>query len=302
MSRMKRRSTTQRPRLRVLLALDGSASAQAALMATLAFPWPPDARVQGTVATRPFWLRGRPMYVRVAMARSYERLATRARRALARRWPDAEVVTVSEPPVNGILHEAKRFGANVVVLGWRGHGAFRRLLMGSVSRAVARRATSSVLIVRHSRREMRRVVIGVDGSAKARRAVEFAARLTPGRGAAATVVGVVELMAIPTAGLLPPPVKETVRKELASLNVKEMRRARRDVERAATRLRRAGWRVRMEVRSGAPVAELLNVVKEQRGDLLIVGARATRGLERVLLGGVAEGALNRSRVPVLVVR
>jgi nucleotide-binding universal stress UspA family protein len=145
-------------------------------------------------------------------------------------------------------------------------------------------------------------VIGVDGSAKARRAVEFAARLTPGRGAGATVVGVVELMAIPTAGLLPPSVKETVRKELASLNVKEVRRARRDVERAATRLRRAGWRVRMEVRSGAPVAELLNVVEEHRSDLLIVGARATRGLERVLLGSVAEGALNRSRVPVLVVR
>ena len=60
--------------------------------------------------------------------------------------------------------------------------------------------------------------------------------------------------------------------------------------------------MRMEVRSGAPVAELLNVVEEQRGDLLIVGARVTRGLERVLLGSVAEGALNLSRVPVLVVR
>jgi nucleotide-binding universal stress UspA family protein len=145
-------------------------------------------------------------------------------------------------------------------------------------------------------------VIGVDGSPKARRAVEFAACLTPGRGARATVVGVAELMALPTAGLLPPPVKATVRQELVSLNAKEMRRARRDVERAAERLRRAGWRVRMEVRSGAPVAELLNVVEQQGGDLLIVGARATRGLERVLLGSVAEGALNLSRVPVLVAR
>jgi nucleotide-binding universal stress UspA family protein len=286
----------------VIFATDGAAPARAALRATLAFPWPPGTRVRGTVASQPFWLRGRPKYVQIAVARSFERLVARTRQALSRRWPDAEVVTVSEAPPEAILREATRFSADVIVVGWRGHGAFRRLFMGSVSRTVVQRATSSVLVVRRSPREIRQVVIGVDGSPKARRAVELAALLKARRGAQVTVVGVAELMAIPTAGLLPAPVRATVRHGITTLNAGHMRHARREVQRAATRLRRAGWRVRMEVRSGAPLAELLNVVERSRGDLLIVGVRATRGLERAVLGSVAEGALNRSPVPVLVVR
>ncbi len=271
-------------------------------MTALAFPWPRGTRGRGAVASAPSWLRGKPEYVRVALVRSFDRLAASARREFARRWPDAEVVTVSEPPVDGILREAKRFSADVIVLGWRGHGGFRRLLMGSVSRGVVRRATSAVLVVRRRPREIRRIVIGVDGSPNARRAAELAARFKPDRGARVTVVGVVEPVAIPTAALLPPSVSATLRHGLAALNAERMRRARRGVERAAARLRRAGWNVRMEVRAGAPLAELLEVVDQCGGHLLMVGARAVGGVERALLGSVAEGALNHSPVPVLVVR
>jgi len=38
-----------------------------------------------------------------------------------------------------------------------------------------------------------------------------------------------------------------------------------------------------------------------KAHLLVVGARATSGVKRALLGSVAVGALNRCRVPVLVV-
>jgi nucleotide-binding universal stress UspA family protein len=36
--------------------------------------------------------------------------------------------------------------------------------------------------------------------------------------------------------------------------------------------------------------------------VVVVGARATTGLRRAVLGSVADGTVNRSRVPVLVVR
>lgn len=271
-------------------------------MTALAFPWPRGSRAFGAVALQTRWLRGRPKYVGIALARSFDRLATSARRVLARRWPDAEVATVDEAPADGILHEARRRSADVIVLGWRGHGAFRRLLMGSVSRGVVRRAPCAVLVVRRRPREIRRVVIGVDGSPHARRAVQLVTRFEPPRGARVTVVSVVEPMAIPSAGLLPGAVSAPLRREVAALNEEQLRRARRAVESAAGRLRRARWSVRMEVRSGAPLAELLEAVARNAGDLLVVGARATGGVERALLGSVAEGALNRSPVPVLVVR
>ena len=65
--------------------------------------------------------------------------------------------------MEGILGEAERFQADVIVVGWRGHGAVRRLLMGSVSRGVVRGSKCAVLVVRRSQR-VRTIVVGVDGS------------------------------------------------------------------------------------------------------------------------------------------
>ena len=292
-----------RREFRVLIATDGSASARAALMTALAVPWPRGTRVRAMVAAPSGWLRGRPEPVRVAMARSAERFVAGVRRALVRRWPDAEVIAVDAPPVEGILREAQRFAANVIVLGWRGHGAFRRLLMGSVSRSVVRRASCSVLVVRRRPQEVRRIAIGVDGSPNARKAVELAASFEPDRGAQITVVYVVDAMALPpSSGRLPGSIKAMLRHEVEAENEKRMRDGRREVERASARLARAGWRVRTEVRVGPPLAELLDAVQRSRSHLLMVGARAVAGVERALVGSVAEGALNRSPVPVLVVR
>ena len=53
---------------------------------------------------------------------------------------------------------------------------------------------------------------------------------------------------------------------------------------------------------GAPLAELLAAIQRTRSQLLIVGARAVSGVDRALLGSVADGALNRAPVPILVVR
>jgi len=298
---MRRRSTGERSGFRLLVATDGSPSARAALMTACVFPWPRDSHARGVVALPPEWFN-RPEYVRSAVAKSFERLAASARRQLRRRWPEAEVIFEHRQPVEGILGAAKRFSADVIVLGWRGHGVFRRLLMGSVSRRVVEGSPGSVLIVRRRAREIRRAVIGVDGSKNARRAVDFTARLDRDGLKQVTVVRVIEPMALQTAGLLPSSVRATLRHSVAVLNRQLTRGARREVDSAAARLKRAGWRVQAEVRFGAPLAEELRVVEEKESDVLIVGARAASGVKRALLGSVAAGALNRSRVPVLVVR
>jgi nucleotide-binding universal stress UspA family protein len=286
---------------RVLVATDGSAAARAAMDTACVLPWPPGTRVRGVIATPPEWTGGQPAYVRMALVTALERAARAARRRLGRRWPDAEMILTERPAIDAIVDAARRFGASVIVVGWRGHGAVRRALMGSVSRGVVERAACPVLVVRRRRGTLRRVVIGLDGSPNAHRAVDFAARL--GRaGLSITVVRVVEPIALPTAGLLPGSVRATLLHNAAMLNRQLLRRARRDVDAAASRLRRQGWTVRTAARTGAPLATLLDVVNRTRGDLLIVGARGARGLRRVLLGSVAAGALNRCPVPVLVVR
>jgi len=93
-----------------------------------------------------------------------------------------------------------------------------------------------------------------------------------------------------------------VAREVKRTNVRRRNAARRELNRAATQLARAGWSTRTIVTHGEPLRDLLNTVARVRPDLLVVGARGTSGVRRLLLGSVADGALNRSPVPVLIAR
>jgi nucleotide-binding universal stress UspA family protein len=75
-----------------------------------------------------------------------------------------------------------------------------------------------------------------------------------------------------------------------------------ELNRAAAELKRGGWTTRSILAHGEPLRDLLKEVGASRAHLLALGARSTSGLRRLLLGSVAEGALNRSPVAVLVVR
>ena len=127
-----------------------------------------------------------------ALDRSADAAAERARRTLSRRWPDVEAVVVDKAPVDGILNEAERFAVDVIVLGWRGHGAIRRLLLGSVSRGVVRGAKCAVLVVRRTLR-VRRIVVGFDGSTMAKRVLALVGRLAPPSDGRVIVLTAVDL-------------------------------------------------------------------------------------------------------------
>src|SRR5688572_19088740 len=133
--------------LRVLVATDGSRDAQAAIVTTLHFPWPVRARVR-VVSARRTRAGYRQSILLTALDRGAEQAVENARRMLSRRWQDVEIEIQDKLPVEGILGEAERFQADVIVVGWRGHGAIRRLLMGSVSRGVVRGSKCAVLVVR----------------------------------------------------------------------------------------------------------------------------------------------------------
>jgi len=55
---------------------------------------------------------------------------------------------VSGLPKKEILEKAGSFGADLIVVGSQGHGAFSRFLLGSVSQYVATHANCSVMIAR----------------------------------------------------------------------------------------------------------------------------------------------------------
>ena len=295
-------------RLTVLLATDGSRQAHAALAFAAAVPWANTATAHMVLARGGIPLGPWPADVWVAGMsdapdRALKREISRARRIVRHRWPDVTVSTMSTPPIEAIIAAARRRRAGVIVIGSRGLGFARRLMLGSVSRGVVRRAGCPVLVVKGRRRRIKRLVLATDGSPNASRALGFLlARLEPPAGARVKVVRVLEPVLPRTRVMLPGPVRRAIMSSAANLNAKRARQARREVASAAVLLKRAGWSARGVVREGVPLAEVLREAAASRADLLVVGARGTGGLARLLLGSVAEGVLDRSPVPVLLVK
>ncbi len=287
---------------RVLVATDGTPEARRAVAVTVAFPWPAGTKASGVVGQRTLRARGRPRYVTMAFERMFRDVAQRATRILERRFPDVEVRVVDESPATAILDEARRLGADVIALGSRPRGMAGRLLLGSVSRHVVRHARCSSLVCRGPVREVGRVVVGVDGSLNSRRAVEAVGRLEAPRGGEVVVVTAVEPMRSPSTPFLPEALRRVVVSEVAAVHAEQLGAGRKWLAEAAATLKRSGWKVRTELRQGRPVAEILAIAGETRANLIVVGARGVGGVERILLGSVAEGILDRSPVSVLVVR
>lgn len=61
----------------------------------------------------------------------------------------------------------------------------------------------------------------------------------------------------------------------------------------------AGMPVSTEVRSGFPPEEILDEADACEADLIVLGTHGRTGLERVLLGSVAERVVRGAKIPVL---
>ena len=147
--------------LRVLLAVDGSADAERAVATVLERRWPPQTAVR-VVAAVDDRMRQAPLTV-PSLARwmlptdtdpdawigryveSVERRLTEKGLAASGRVRPGDPRTV-------ILDQAKRWRADAIFLGARGLSRWERVLLGSVSAAVAARASCSVEVVRSGRR------------------------------------------------------------------------------------------------------------------------------------------------------
>jgi len=63
-----------------------------------------------------------------------------------------------------------------------------------------------------------------------------------------------------------------------------------------------GHRIGVHVRLGDPVAQILQLAIDLDADAIIVGTHGRRGVERLVLGSVAEGVLRDARCAVFVAR
>jgi nucleotide-binding universal stress UspA family protein len=138
-----------------------------------------------------------------------------------------------------------------------------------------------------------KIVVPVDGSEPSDAAVALALKLAKEEEAELIFVHAVELNKI-VALAGPAPIDPSIAIDAACQMGKELLD---DVKKRAVE---AGCRATVELPEDECVASVLEIARQRRADLIIVGSHGRSGIRRALLGSVAEGILRRSPIPVLV--
>jgi nucleotide-binding universal stress UspA family protein len=147
--------------MRILLAVDGSEHADQAIADVSQRPWPAGSEVEVLSVVQP--RLPTVAELKATPSAAYDQLLEQERHqaaalvesVAARLQETTHEVRVSTriregDPRDLIVDEAGRWGADVIVMGSHGRSAVGRLLLGSVSHAVALHAPCSVQIVRRN--------------------------------------------------------------------------------------------------------------------------------------------------------
>ncbi len=207
--------------------------------------------------------------------------------------------TVEYPTAaGGILTYGVEHDVDLVVLGTHGHRGVRRLMLGSVAEEVVRKAPCPVVTVGRGAvapdaMEGGSMLVPVDFSEHRDRLLAHVREIAPVYGMTVTVLHVVEVTGVPDAygaySSLPDPgtlgnrAKEALNEEVDAL-------------------REHGIEVSVTVRSGHPANQALTVAEEIEAAFMAIATHGRTGMERMLMGSVAEKIIRRAPCPVCTVK
>lgn len=279
----------------ILLATDGSADADMAVRATVDLSQKTGAELHvvhawHTVPSPHFgsWISG------AFEQRAREVVDEQVEKIKAAGGEVSKDYLKKEPPAQAVLGLAAELNADLIVMGSRGLGPVKRLVLGSVSEEVVNRARRPVLLLRGGGEAWPpvRVVVGEDFSEDARRARELAGHLAPLFDAETLLAHVISL----------PATVPNVELQGADLIGETRRQAEEHLaERAEELERSSGSAPDTRAVVGYPARTLAEIAEEQKQTLLVVGSRGLNFVKRAMLGSVSSNLLRTVERPVLVV-
>ena len=193
---------------------------------------------------------------------------------------DARVVEY-EDPAETVLQVAKDEGYDLIVMGNRGETEVEVFSLGSIAEKVSRHAECPVLIVKETT-ELSKILVAIDGSESAEKALEYAVQLAKKHKAKITLLNVGESKLF---GLKP----EVARKIGESI-----------LSDAAAKVK--GLKLDTQLEFGNPAETIIEVAEKGNYDLIVVGSRGLSSVKRFFLGSVSDDVSHHAKCSVLIVR
>ena len=142
-----------------------------------------------------------------------------------------------------------------------------------------------------------KILLAIDDSEFSQAAVRAVVKQFPAQGAEVLVLRVVEPLIYATI----PQMASGYAPEMAARIQEELKQARESVAKAAQVLSSAGFKANTRVVESEVRAGILDVAAELPADLIVVGSHGRKGLQKFLLGSVAESVARHARCSVLIV-
>ncbi len=282
----------------VVVAIDGSEHAERALdwaVVVAEREHRPLLLVHAAEAAQPYWV-GLAAIDLAALNESIqeagERLVRDASARVRETHPAVDVRTHCEFADARDLLVSLSARAHVLVIGSRGRGAVRRILLGSVAAAVTRHATCPVVVLRpHSETSHDGgVLVGIDGTDHSSAPLEFAFRAASWTQSPLSVLHCFWDL-----------TREDQDDVLVTEGDPEYAEERAMVSESMAGLREKYPDVDVRVQLGRGLVDRVMLDLAHGRDLLVVGARSHGALAEAFLGSVATTMLEYAPCPVAVV-
>lgn len=225
--------------------------------------------------------------------REGERLLSDAKKGLPKTVSHVDTILQVGAPSQVILETAQAANSRLIMMGARGLGPIKEVLLGSVSHRVLLHAPCSLLILKGPMAPIRHILIPIEGQDDADRLLAFLTTLSFTHSVRITI------MTVWPQPQLPWPITLGQNKLLEERAIEH---AQEKVEHIATQLANTSFQVDTVIGMGNPSYAILEQAKAMNVDLIMVASHSRTGLARFLLGSVSHTLVHQSACPVMVVR
>jgi len=204
---------------------------------------------------------------------------------------------LSTAPYMGIAREAEKVGADLIIMGRRGRTGLKRLLMGSVTKRVIGHAPCNVLVVpRGARIDCKKILCATDGSVYGDAAAAEAVMIAKRCGAELIFISVVHAETTSPLDIVHSQMHhDRISKNEIAVAESGLKSARKFAERESVVCE-------CLVLAGRSYEVIVSTAGEKGADLIVVGSHGRTGVDRLLMGSVAERVVGNASCAVLVVK